>query len=85
MAVSHVAAGRPFTLALFNHPSNPGKARFFSMQKPFTYLSATQGLDETPLTYRTGDRWSIKYLLLVSPGRPSKALLDRQYDLFIRP
>ena len=85
MAVSQVVAGRPYTLTLFNHPSNPGKPRFFSMQKPFTYLSATQGLDETPLVYRSGDRWSIKYLLLVSTGRPSKEMLDRQYEWFIQP
>jgi hypothetical protein len=85
MAVSHVTAGRPYTLTLFQHPSNPGQPRFFSMQKPFTYLSATQGLDEAPLTYRTGDRWTIRYLLLVSPGRPANEQLDRQYELFIQP
>jgi hypothetical protein len=85
MAVSHVTAGRPYTLTLFNHPSNPGNPRFFSMQKPFTYLSATQGLDEAPLSYRSGDRWSIKYLLLVSPRRMSNEQLDRQYESFARP
>jgi hypothetical protein len=85
MAVSHVVAGRPYTLTLFQHPSNPGLSRFFSMQRPFTYLSATQGLDEAPLKYRTGDRWKLKYLLLVAPRRLSGELLDRQYDVFIRP
>ena len=85
MAVSHVTAGRPYTLTLFQHPSNPGQLRFFSMQKPFTYLSATQGLDEAPLIYRAGDRWTIRYLLLVSPGRPSKEQLDRQYESFVQP
>jgi hypothetical protein len=85
MAVSHVVAGRPYTLVLFNHPSNPGQPRFFSMQKPFAYLSATQGLDEAPLKYRTGDRWKLRYLLLASPRRMAAEQLDRQYDLFIRP
>jgi hypothetical protein len=82
MAVSHTTAGRPYTLMLFSHPSNPGSTRFFSMQKPFTYLSVTQGLDETPLNYRSGDRWSLKYLLVVSPRRMTPEQLDRQYELF---
>lgn len=85
MAVSHVVAGRPYTLTLFQHPDNPGNPRFFSMQKPFAYLSATQGLDEAPLTYRAGDRWTLRYLLVVSPGRPSKEQLDRHYAAFTQP
>jgi hypothetical protein len=84
MAVSHVTAGRPYTVVLFLHPSNPGRPRFFSMQKPFTYLSATQGLDEAPLVYRRGDRWKLKYLVLATPGRPTKSDLDRQYQAFAR-
>jgi hypothetical protein len=84
MAVSHLMAGRPYTLALFSHPSNPGSSRFFSMQKPFTYLSATQGLDETPLKYRPGDRWRLRYLLVVSPRRMTSEQLDRQYETFIQ-
>jgi hypothetical protein len=82
MAVSHVAAGRPYMLILFHHPSNPGQPRFFSMQQPFTYLSATQGLDEHPLTYRSGDRWNLKYLLVVSPRRMTVGQLNRQHELF---
>jgi hypothetical protein len=85
MSVAHVTAGRPYTLTLFQHPSNPGRPRFFSMQKPFAYLSATQGLNEAPMLYQTGDRWTIRYLLLVSPGRPSDEQLNREYELFIRP
>jgi hypothetical protein len=85
MAVSHVVAGRPYTLTLFQHPANPGQLRFFSMQKAFTYLSATQGLDEAPLIYRAGDRWTIRHLLLVSPGRLSQEQLDRQYESFAQP
>ncbi len=85
MAVDHPVEGRPFTITLFNHPSNPGRARFFSMQKPFTYLSATQGLDEAPLTYRNGDHWRLRYLLMVSPGRTPRNLLDGQYESFSQP
>jgi hypothetical protein len=52
------------------------------MQQPFTYLSATQGLDEHPLTYRSGDRWNLKYLLVVSPRRMTVGQLNRQHELF---
>jgi hypothetical protein len=56
------------TVALFGHPSNArGDSVFFSMKTPFAYLSATQGLDKQPLTYRAGESFALNYLVAVYP------------------
>lgn len=42
--------GQTATLALFDHPRNPRHpAQFFTMTKPFAYLSSTLGLAHEPL------------------------------------
>jgi hypothetical protein len=78
-AVSFAAAGRPATFAIAGHPSNArGDATYFSMLTPFSYLSATQSLDKEPLTYRQGDKFQLKYLVLTYPQpAPSEALRER--------
>ncbi len=66
-AVSFEIPGRPVTLLLTGHPANPGgDPAFFSMRTPFAYLSATQGLDRRPRTYRSGERFALDYLILVA-------------------
>lgn len=59
----------PATFALFGHPANPrGKATYFTMRRPFAYISATQALHAEPLVYRTGDTWRVDYLVTVYPA-----------------
>ncbi len=54
------------------------------MTEPFTYLSATQSLDKTPLEYRAGDRFTLDYLVLVySSARPS-AQIEERYNFWAR-
>jgi len=78
-SVSFNRPEHPATLVLFGHPSNPrGHAAFFTMLKPFAYLSATQLLDKEPLLYRAGERWEINYLVTLSHGMlPSSAIQAR--------
>lgn len=59
------AGERPITLALMADPANPGESRFFTMLEPFTYLSATQGLDREPLEYQPCERFRLRFLLVV--------------------
>jgi hypothetical protein len=67
-AVSFAVPGHPGTLVLAGHPSNPrGHATYFSMLTPFAYLSATQALDKEPLVYHRGDKWELRYLVLLYP------------------
>lgn len=44
------ANGKPVTVAMFDHPENPRHpAAWFTMAKPFAYLSATLNLHKEPL------------------------------------
>jgi Methane oxygenase PmoA len=78
-AVSFDAPGHPATIALAGHPANArGDATYFSMLTPFAYLSATQALDKEPLSYHTGDKFELNYLLLLyAEGQPSETLRTR--------
>jgi hypothetical protein len=78
-AVSFDLPGRPATVALAGHPANMrGDATFFSMLTPFAYLSATQNLDKETLVYHSGDRFELRYLVLLYPeAKPSDILRQR--------
>jgi hypothetical protein len=82
IAASESVAGRPYTVALFHHPGNAGLQRVFSMVNAFAYLSATQGLDEAPLEYKSGDRFTVRHLVTITPGRLADSALERQYRLW---
>lgn len=78
-AVSFAAPDQPATIALVPHPANArGDGAFFSMLTPFAYLSATQGLDQQPLVYHTGDKFTVRYLVLLYPeGKSTEAVEAR--------
>jgi hypothetical protein len=82
VAASEPVGGRACTVALFHHPDNAGKPRVFSMVNPFAYLSATQGLDEAPLEYGSGDRFTVQHLLTVTPRRLSDSALERRLQVW---
>ena len=84
-SVSFDAAGHPATIALAGHPGNPrGDAAFFSMLTPFAYLSATQALDKEALVYHLGDKWEVKYLVLLYPGAKPSDTLQRRIESWRR-
>jgi hypothetical protein len=71
---------REITLALMAAPANPGDSRFFTMLEPFAYLSATQGLDREPLEYNPGDRYRLRYLLLLWSESKPPGFVQARYD-----
>lgn len=75
--------GREALVAIFAAPGNAGTSRFFSMLEPFAYLSATQGLDQTPLTYRRGDRFRLDYLVVVRTDHPGPDALEARYRKWV--
>ena len=84
-AVSHTVDGRTMHVALFARPrGHAGTNSFFAMTEPFTYLSATQGLDKAPLEYRAGDRFAIDYLVLVYPAARTAAQMEARYLAWAR-
>jgi len=67
-SVSFAAPQHPSTIALVPHPANArGDGNFFSMTTPFAYLAATQGLDKEPLVYHRGDKFTLRYLVVLYP------------------
>jgi hypothetical protein len=76
-AVSFAAPDQPATIALVPHPANArGDGQFFSMRTPFAYLAATQGLDQEPLVYRSGDKFTVRYLVVLYPEVKSTEALE---------
>jgi hypothetical protein len=76
-AVSFAATDRPATIVLVPHPANArGDGAFFSMISPFAYLSATQGLDKEPLVHHHGDKFTLRYLVLIHPELKSTEALE---------
>ena len=68
-------------VALFARPrGHAGTNAFFTMTEPFTYLSATQGLDKTPLEYHAGDRFSLDYLVIVHSTARTPVQLEERYQ-----
>ncbi|HNQ73040.1 MAG TPA: PmoA family protein [Verrucomicrobiota bacterium] len=77
--VSGTVAGQDIALALFARDENAnGRARFFTMTRPFAYLAATQGLDGKPLEYRNGERFGVRYLLTVYAENKSRAFMAQR-------
>ena len=83
-AVSHTSEGRAAQVVLCA-PSRgqAGTNYFFAMTEPFTYLSATQGLDKAPLEYRAGERFSLDYLVLVYSGARTPAQIEERYQAWV--
>ena len=80
-AVSHGAGGRTMQVILCARPNgHAGTNLFFSMLHPFTYLSATQGLDLTPLEYNAGDRFGLDYLVLVYAQAGNSARIEQRFQ-----
>ena len=82
-AVRFNVPGQPATVAIFASPRNPGEARVFSMKHPFAYLSATAGLDQKPLSFKTGDTFSFDYLVTVYPEIKSADFLARRGERWV--
>jgi hypothetical protein len=78
-AVTFDKPGQPATIAVFGHPTNTrGDAHFFTMARPFAYLSATQRLDKEPLGYKQGDRWTLDYLVTVYGEKKDAQFLNQR-------
>lgn len=78
-AVSFPAPAPSSTIILAGARANVrGEPTFFSMLTPFAYLSATQGLDKEPLVYHSGDKFELRYLVLLYPSVQSSEFIDKR-------
>jgi len=80
-SVAQPGPGQGAQIVLCDLPrKHAGSPRFFAMTRPFAYLSVTQGVDRTPLDYRSGDRFELDYLVLVYPAARTKAQIEARYQ-----
>ncbi len=77
------ADGKPVTVAMFDHPKNPRHpATFFTMTKPFAYLSATLNLHKEPLKVVSGKPLVLRYAVAVWDGKVKADRIEKLYRLW---
>jgi len=64
-AVRNTIEGRPVTVLMLAHPANPRPGEWFTMSKPFCYLSATLNLAKNPFILPKGQSLTLRYSLAV--------------------
>ncbi|MBI4556352.1 MAG: PmoA family protein [Candidatus Hydrogenedentes bacterium] len=71
----------PVTVAMFNDPANPrSPARWFTMDQPFAYLSATLNLHREPLTLSAEVPLRLRYGVALWDGRIAAEEIERLYQ-----
>jgi len=76
--------GKDVTVAMFGHPDNARHpTTWFTMARPFAYLSATLGLHETPLKVAAGKPLSLCYGVALWDGRVESARIDKLYQRWV--
>jgi hypothetical protein len=64
-AVRNSIEGRPITVLMLAHATNPRPGEWFTMSRPFCYLSDTLNLKNEPFTLAKGHSWTLRYSLAV--------------------
>ena len=72
--------GKEVTVAMFDHPENERHpATWFTMSKPFAYLSATQALHEQPLKVLPDKPLELRYGVALWDGRTETEQIEKLY------
>lgn len=78
------ADGKTVTVAMFDHPDNPRRpATWFTMARPFAYLSATLRLHEEPLKLVSGKPLTLRYGVVLWDGRPKNSQIEGLYSQWL--
>ncbi len=75
-AAEHTSDGQPLTVLMLSHPDNPRAGAWFTMSKPFCYLSATYDLEKNPFVLAKGKSWTLRHSLAVLGKSTDAAALD---------
>ncbi len=76
--------GKPVTVAMFGHLDNPrSPTLWFTMAKPFAYLSATLNLHRDPLEMKSGQPLELRYCVAVWDGRMEKTKIIEIYQWWL--
>jgi hypothetical protein len=68
--------GKTVTVAMFDHPDNTRPALWFTMGKPFSYLSATINLWKEPMVIKAGEELDVCYGIAVWDGKATREQID---------
>jgi len=78
------ANGKPVTIAMFGHPDNwRHPTQWFTMTKPFAYLSATLNLHREPLTVTSDKPLVLRYAVVVWDNRVENEQIEKSYNWWI--
>ena len=84
-AFSAKADGKPVTIVMFGHPDNVRNPTWwFTMTKPFAYLSATLNLYREPLKITSRQPLVLRYAVAVWDGQVNDDRIERVYDQWIK-
>jgi hypothetical protein len=78
-AYTAMADGKPVTAVLFEGPGNPRPVLWFTMAKPFAYLSATLNLHREPLVVEAGKPLTFTYGVAVWDGKVEAGEIEKVY------
>jgi len=83
-ALTAEADGKPVTIAMFGYPDNVRHpTHWFTMAKPFSYLSATLNLHREPLELTPEKPLVLRYGVAVWDGRVETDIIERAYQWWI--
>ncbi len=75
------ADGKPVTVAIFDHPSNPRHPnKMFTMTPPFAYLAATLNLWKERLSLKAGEKLKLSYAVAVWDGETPAEQVESLYE-----
>ena len=84
-AITAQAGGKPVTVAMFCHPGNlRHPTHWFTMAKPFAYLSATMNLHREPLEIASGKPLVLRYAVTAWDGQVENDRIDRLYRRWVK-
>ncbi|MHC4625437.1 MAG: DUF6807 domain-containing protein [Planctomycetota bacterium] len=84
-ALAAKADGKLVTVAMFCHPDNlRHPTHWFTMDKPFAYLSATMNLYREPLKLTSGEPLKSRYAVAVWDGQIQDSQIHRLYRRWVR-
>ncbi|HUV64661.1 MAG TPA: DUF6807 family protein [Sedimentisphaerales bacterium] len=79
------ADGHLVTIAMFGHPDNVrGPTLWFTMTKPFAYLSATLNLYREPLKIARGNPLCLRYAVGVWDGQVEDSQIEQVYSWWVQ-
>ena len=83
-AITAEADGKPVTVAMFCHPDNlRHPTHWFTMSKPFAYLSATMNLHRQPLKIASDQPLELHYAVALWDGQVENSQIDRLYRRWV--